>query len=204
MDIKTTTTELLKVSVLRPNEGQIPDVPANPRYITEQEFEALKASIQQDNLTGVLQMKVYNHEGEWIVLDGNMRLKALQELGLDEVQCLIVPQGTDAKTLRKIVISANSTFGNWDMDMIANEWDADEAREWGVDVPSMDTEDSTDDNDQQKEKGFSITYELAFNNDEEQEEWYKFLRDIKDHYNCDTISERVLCAIRDWYMMQNG
>lgn len=137
MDIKTTTTELLKVPVLRPNEGQIPDVPANPRYITEQEFEALKASIQQDNLTGVLQMKVYNHEGEWIVLDGNMRLKALQELGLDEVQCLIVPQGTDAKTLRKIVISANSTFGNWDMDMIANEWDADEAREWGIDVPNL-------------------------------------------------------------------
>lgn len=137
MDIKETQSRMLKVADLRPNEGQIPNVPANPRYISEREYDELKASIEADNLTGVLQMKVYQYEGTWVVLDGNMRLKALQDLGIDEVQCLLVPDDTDAKTLRKIVVSANSTFGQWDMDMLANEWDADEVQAWGVLIPSL-------------------------------------------------------------------
>ena len=82
MDITKTDTKLLKVADLRPNEGQIPDVPSNPRFITESEYEKLCNSLREDNLTGVLQVKVYNYEGEWIVLDGNMRLKAMQEVGI--------------------------------------------------------------------------------------------------------------------------
>lgn len=137
MDIKETQSRMLKVADLRPNEGQIPNVPANPRYISEREYDELKASIEADNLTGVLQMKVYQYEGTWVVLDGNMRLKALQDLGIDEVQCLLVPDDADAKTLRKIVVSANSTFGQWDMDMLANEWDAEEVQAWGVIIPTI-------------------------------------------------------------------
>lgn len=135
MDIIKTDTKLLKVADLRPNEGQIPDVPSNPRFITESEYEKLCNSLREDNLTGVLQVKVYNYQGEWIVLDGNMRLKAMQEVGIKEAQCLVVPQDAPAAVLRKIVIEANSTFGRWDTDMLANEWDADELDAWGVSVP---------------------------------------------------------------------
>lgn len=140
MNIKETITKVLKVSELRPNEGQITGVPSNPRQISRSEFEGLCNSLREDNLTGVLQLKVYNHGGEWVVLDGNMRLKALQTIGIDDVQCLIVPEGTDEKTLRKIVISANSTFGEWDMDMLANEWNEAELTDWGVDVPKIPNE----------------------------------------------------------------
>lgn len=137
MNIVRTETEIIKVALLHPNEGQIPDVPANPRFITEDEYKALVESLRTDNLTGVLQVKVYNYEGEWVVLDGNMRLNALQELKIDEVQCLIVPEGTDARTLRKIVLDSNSNFVQWDWDLLADQWDMDELDAAGIDIPDL-------------------------------------------------------------------
>ena len=142
MNIPETKTAFINVAELRPNTGQIPDVPANPRYITDDEYRALVASLREDNLTGVLQMKVYNHGGEWIVLDGNMRLKALQELDLEQVQCLIVPEGTDAKTLRKIVLNSNSNYGEWDWDLLAN-WDEDELEAADIHFPEEEEEHPT-------------------------------------------------------------
>lgn len=126
---------MLRVADLRPNEGQIDGVPANPRYISESDYKALCNSLREDDLTGILQMKVYDNAGEWVVLDGNMRLRALNDVGVQEVECIVVPQGIPAKKLRKIVALSNSTFGEWDMDMLANEWDADELKEWGIDIP---------------------------------------------------------------------
>lgn len=137
MNITETKTKVLNVADLRPNEGQITGVPANPRYISETEFQALCKSIQEDNLTGVLQMKVFRWDDEWVVLDGNMRLRALQELGIEKVQCLIVPEDADTMTLKKIVISSNSAFGHYDMDALANEWNDCPLDEWGVDLPAI-------------------------------------------------------------------
>lgn len=144
MNIPQTETIMLPVAMLHGNDGQIPGVPANPRFIREDEFKALCESMRTDNLTGVLQMKVYNHAGEWVVLDGNMRLKALQTLDIEQVQCVVVPQDAPAKVLRKIVALSNSTFGEWDFDMLANEWDADELHSWGVDIPNTNADDEKD------------------------------------------------------------
>ena len=135
MNIKQAERRMLRVADLRPNEGQIDGVPANPRYISESDYKALCNSLREDDLTGILQMKVYDNAGEWVVLDGNMRLRALNDVGIQEVECIVVPQGTPAKKLRKIVALSNSTFGEWDMDMLANEWDADELSDWGIDTP---------------------------------------------------------------------
>lgn len=135
MDILETKTKVLRVADLRPNEGQMEaiGVHTNPRQISEVEYQKLLDSLRTDNLTGVLQEKVFNYEGEWIVLDGNMRLRALQELGVEKVQCTIVPEDTPAKVIKKIIILSNATFGEWDMDALAN-WDEPLA-DWGVDVP---------------------------------------------------------------------
>lgn len=139
MDIKQTKTTVLKVADLHPNDGQLEaiGVHANPRIITDEEYRKLVKSLREDNLTGVLQEKVINYNGEWIVLDGNMRLRALREVGIEEVQCLIVPEDADAKTIEKIIILSNSTFGQWDMDALAN-WDAPLA-DWGVELPEFET-----------------------------------------------------------------
>lgn len=138
MNIPETKTQFMRVADLRPNEGQIPGVPANPRFITDDEYRALVESLRTDNLTGVLQVKVYQYNGEWIVLDGNMRLRALQELRIEQVQCLIVPDGTDERTLRKIVLNSNSNFGQWDWDLLGNDWDMDELDAAGINMPFLD------------------------------------------------------------------
>lgn len=170
MNILETKTKVLKVADLRPNEGQIDGVPSNPRYISEGEFKALCKSIEEDNLTGVLQVKVYNWQGEWVVLDGNMRLRALQEIGIEKVQCLIVPEDADTQTLKKIVITSNSTFGTYDMDALANEWNDCPLSDWGVDVPKTIEPDEFFDEEkgEAKEKVDTIVIELPSSVDKQQ------------------------------------
>lgn len=129
---------------LRPNEGQLESigVHANPRQISEADYAKLVGSLRQKNLTGVLPLKVYQHDGEWIVLGGNMRLRAMQEIGIEKVSCIVVPEEMDAESLNEIIIKDNSTFGDWDMDALAN-WNEPLA-DWGVDVPKAKGEDDSD------------------------------------------------------------
>lgn len=138
MNITETNVQVLPLKDLHENKGQIEGVPANPRILRDDKYKALLRSLQEDDLTGVQPLKVYNHNGQYIVLGGNMRLKALRELKRDaSVSCLVVPQDTPTDVLRKIVIIDNSTFGEWDFDMLANEWDAVELNDWGVAVPEF-------------------------------------------------------------------
>ena len=126
---------MLPLSALMCNEGQIADVPANPRLIKDDKYKALVKSLQEDDLTGVEPLKVYPMGEQFVVLGGNMRFRALQELKVQDVACIIVPEDTPADVLRKVVILDNSGFGEYDWDLLANEWEADELKEWGVDVP---------------------------------------------------------------------
>lgn len=137
MECTETKTLLLNVADLQPNEGQLESigVHANPRQISEADYAKLVSSLREKNLTGVLPLKVYQHQGAWIVLGGNMRLRAMQEIGIEKVSCIVVPGDMDAESLNEIIIKDNSTFGTWDMDALANEWDADKLAAWGVDVP---------------------------------------------------------------------
>lgn len=140
MECTETKTLLLNVADLQPNEGQLESigVHANPRQISEADYAKLVSSLREKNLTGVLPLKVYQHQGAWIVLGGNMRLRAMQEIGIEKVSCIVVPGDMDAESLNEIIIKDNSTFGTWDMDALANEWDADKLAAWGVNVPCTD------------------------------------------------------------------
>ena len=135
MEVTKTETMMLNVADLRPNEGQLEaiGVHANPRQISESDYDKLLNSLREKNMTGVLPLKVYQHEGEWVVLGGNMRLRAMRELGIEKVSCIVVPQEMDAEDLNEIIIKDNSTFGEWDMDALAN-WN-EPLDDWGVDVP---------------------------------------------------------------------
>lgn len=135
MNIAETKIITLPLSALHPNEGQLEPigVNANPRTINENDYDRLKRSLQEDNLTGVLPLKVYQYESRYYVLGGNMRLRAMQELGMAECACIEIPQDTPPEVLNKIIILDNSTLGDWDFDALAN-WDAPFA-DWGVDLP---------------------------------------------------------------------
>lgn len=137
MNITETNVQVLPLKYLRENKGQIEGVPANPRILKDDKYNALVESLREDDMTGAFPLKVYKQGNEYIVLGGNMRLKALRELHDNEyaVSCVLIPADVPAEKLRKMVVLDNSTFGEWDFDMLANEWDADELKDWGVDVP---------------------------------------------------------------------
>ena len=70
----------------------------------------------------------------FIILGGNMRMKALQELGMTKVTVKIV-KGLSDKQKEEFIIKDNVGFGVWNWDMIANDWDVDELEDWGLDTP---------------------------------------------------------------------
>ena len=126
----------IPISKLLVNNGQIKDVPKNPRLIKDAKFEKLKQSIQDDpEMLELRELLVYPHEDKYVVLGGNMRLRACKELGYKEMECKVIPEDTPAKKLRAVVQKDNIGYGENDWDMLANEWDAEELDEWGLDTP---------------------------------------------------------------------
>lgn len=190
MNIIETNVQVLPLKYLHENRGQIEGVPANPRILRDARYKALLESLQADDLTGVLPLKIYKrNEGEFVVLGGNMRLKALRELKGNNyaVSCVEIPEDTPVEVLRKIVVLDNSTFGEWDFDMLANEWNVEELNDWCVDVPKFgEEEDST------PEKADNFNYESQFGvivmckSDAEQEDVYNRL--TQEGYSCKVVS----------------
>lgn len=178
MKIRETDAQMIPLAQLTPNTGQIEGVPANPRYISEDEYKALKKSLKEDDLTGIMPLVVIKHSDGYVVLGGNMRLRALQEDGVKDVSCIVVPENMPADKLRKIVISDNSTFGEWDNDMLANEWDADELNDWGVDLPA----DPKEQEDLSDEIKYDYKVEITCSCEEEQQRLYEDL--VAQGYTC--------------------
>lgn len=150
MNIQETNVQVLPLKYLHENKGQIEGVPANPRILKDDKYRSLLESLRKDDLTGVLPLKIYEHNGENVVLGGNMRLKALRELRGNDyaVSCVKIPEDTPVEVLRKIVVLDNSTFGEWDFDMLANEWNSDELKAWSVDVPTFEEKEKVDISDE--------------------------------------------------------
>lgn len=127
----------LKISKLVENNGQIEGVPRNPRQWSKEDVEKLKTSIQETpELLEARGCIVYPMGDKYVVLGGNMRLTACKQLGYKEVDCAILDEGTTADKLREIVIKDNGSFGQWDFDMLANEWDDLPLGDWGIDMAS--------------------------------------------------------------------
>lgn len=125
----------IDISIVYPNEGQIEGLPANPRLIKDEKFKKLVKSIKDlPEMTEARDLLVYPHGGEYIVIGGNMRLRAYQELGWKEVPCCILPEDMPVDKLRQILIKDNLPYGEDDWEMLANEWDAEELNDWGFDV----------------------------------------------------------------------
>jgi hypothetical protein len=83
---------VLPVSNIRANRGQLADkgIPTNPRKITKDKYNLLLQSLEKSNLTQIRPLDVIEHEGKYIVLSGNQRLRALKELKVKEVPCNVL------------------------------------------------------------------------------------------------------------------
>ena len=118
---------LYKISEIKPN-------PNNPRIIKDDKFKKLVQSLKDFPDMAKVRPIVVNQD--MIVLGGNMRLKAMKEAGWKEVPVEVVDWGEEKQ--REFIIKDNVGFGEWDWEMIANEWDAEQLNEWGLDLPGFD------------------------------------------------------------------
>lgn len=115
----------------------------NPRVIKKADFEKLKTSIKNNpDYFEARPIICSDRTGEKVILGGNQRYEAAKALGLVEVP-VIVLHGLDEAREREIVIRDNVNNGDWDFDILANEWDAAQLEEWGVeqnwpDMPEVD------------------------------------------------------------------
>lgn len=129
-------TTNIKISQIEVNKGQIEGLPKNPRFVKDDKFKKLVKSIEENpEMLGYRELLVYPHGGKYIVIGGNMRLRACKQLGYKEVPCKVLPQDTTIEQLKAYTIKDNSGFGEWDFDLLANEWDTELLDSWGVDLP---------------------------------------------------------------------
>ena len=128
--------QIIQIGLIEQNAGQIAGVPANPRSISDERLEALKRSIRDlPDMLSMRELLVYPLDGRYIVLGGNMRLRACLELGYEEMPCKVIPPSTPAEKLRAIIMQDNNEYGEMDWDMVASDWDTGELEDWGVELP---------------------------------------------------------------------
>ena len=134
--------------------------PTNPRIIKDDKFKKLVKSIQEfpEMMEKRPMVCVTDADGLLYPLGGNMRLKALNELKYKEIPdnwVMLADEWTEEKRNR-FTISDNVSFGEWDWDTLANEWNVEELSEWGLDLPVL------NDKDEQQEIEDLFNIELPF------------------------------------------
>ena len=120
---------------------QVKTNPKNPRVIKDDKFKKLVKSIQEfpDMLNKRPLVCFTDTDGKYVVLGGNMRLKACNELKLTEIPIILADEWTEEQK-NEFLIKDNVGFGEWDWDDLANEWDVEKLEEWGLDIPNFDSE----------------------------------------------------------------
>jgi len=117
--------------------GSVKGNSRNPRFIRDEKFKKLVASLVEFPEMAHLRPLVVDET--MTVLGGNMRLKAMQELKWKEVPIVVAEGLTDAQK-DEFVIKDNVGFGDWNWEQLANEWDAEELTQWGLDIPGFDVD----------------------------------------------------------------
>jgi ParB-like chromosome segregation protein Spo0J len=165
-------TKILKISEIKLN-------PNNPRLIKDDKFEKLVNSIKE--FPEMLKIRPIVVNKDMIILGGNMRFKACKEAGLKEIPVIIANELTSDQE-REFLIKDNVSGGEWDFEMLANEWDNEQLEEWGLDLLGFDIDaDELGDNfslpDGDKAPFQQMTFTLA---DEQAEQIKNAIADIKE------------------------
>jgi DNA modification methylase len=124
----------------------------NPRDITPEMFEKLKKSIQE--FPQMLETRPLVIDENNVVLGGNMRLRALTDLGYEEIPVQKV-EGWSEEQKKEFIVKDNVSYGVWDWELLANQWDAVQLEDWGLEVPGFEEEEL-----EAKEDNFEIPYEI--------------------------------------------
>lgn len=187
-------TKQIPLSKLHLNTGQIKDVPKNPRFIKDERFAALKKSIEDDpEMLNLRELVAYDNNGELVVILGNMRYRAMKELGYKDAPVKVLPPETEAKKLRAYIQKDNIAFGQNDWDLLGNEWDVAELEDFGLECDFLggvedEINKGKEKQKEKEEKDYSndiqelFSMQLDFENEEELQKAYEEL--TNNGYSC--------------------
>ncbi len=119
-------TQTVSISKIKPN-------PNNPRLIKDDKFAKLVTSIQE--FPEMLNIRPIVVNKDMVILGGNMRFKACKEAGLKDIPIIIADLTEEQE--REFIIKDNVSGGEWDWNLLANEWDVDQLTGWGLDIPNF-------------------------------------------------------------------
>lgn len=136
-EFKTIPLTIMPVSMLQYNTGQIKGVPKNPRFFRDNRYRLLKKSIEESpEMLALRELIIYPlEENTFVVICGNLRLRACKELGYKELPAKILDKETPPIKLREYANKDNVSFGENDYEAMLNEWNPDELMGWGVELP---------------------------------------------------------------------
>lgn len=131
----------IAVTQIEMNTGQIDGLPANPRQWTRDDIDKIARSLKETpELFEMRPCIVYPQGDKYVLLAGNLRFSGARQNGDKEVPCVVVPATMPVEKMKEIVIKDNGSFGSFDWDALANEWDDKPLADWGVPAWGLTTE----------------------------------------------------------------
>lgn len=187
-----------KLSVEEVNEN-----PDNPRIIKDYKFNKLVRSVK--DFPKMLELRPIVVDENNIILGGNMRYKAAVQAGLKEVYVIQANELTEEQK-KEFVIKDNSSFGEWDWDILANEWDIQNLKDWGLDIPKWEETDDFD-NDLEDTGAYDYPEDTAesshvkmvqlFLTTETEPNFREWELKLRQKYNTDNLTDTIYQAIKE-------
>jgi len=170
--------ETVKISEVKLN-------PNNPRLIKDDKFKKLVQSIK--DFPEMLNIRPIVVNQDMVILGGNMRYKACKEAGLKEVPVIITDLSEEKQ--REFLIKDNTSGGEWDWEVLANEWNSEELESWGLDIPELKAIDESEEGDEIKiPKSLQVIPKkeyILIMADEDSEEW----QELQSIFKCGLVRQ---------------
>lgn len=168
---------------LETNSGQIEGLPKNPRFIRDDKFAKLKQSIEDaPEMLSLRELLVYPHNDKFVIISGNMRYRAMKDLGMATAPCKVLDIDTPVEKLREYTIKDNNAFGQNDWDILANEWEQEELEDWGMELQDFNVEEEKEEKQEATEEetieetdGDKYLVEVVCANEKEQNQVFDML-----------------------------
>lgn len=194
--------EKIKVSEIKPN-------PSNPRTIKKEQLDKLKKSIM--DFPSMLDLRPIVVDENNMVIGGNMRLRALKELGIEEVSYIKVNNLTKEQK-EQFVIKDNLNYGEWNWDVLQADWNLFEIDNWGLDLPSWLNDDEKEPEfDEDINHNYLQTYInskvkqiVMFLSAEQYEEVINSFDKIMENEGLESNTEVILFLMEKYYESKRG
>lgn len=181
------------------NISEVKKNPDNPRLIKDYKYQKLVRSLK--DFPKMLELRPIVVNKDMVILGGNMRYRASIDAGLKEVWIKIAELTPEQE--KEFIIKDNSSFGEWDWDTLANEWDIENLKDWGLDLPSVYFDDDEEPKFDQEELSQELDAYINANikqivlhyNTEDYEAMMENLETLKEKENLDDNSKLVKMLI---------